>query len=154
MTLYDGLMARKDAIEDPLVKTYLDVIFDYNPVCDAFVASETLVEHTYRVVVHAQNIMNVQTIGKYPPSINRDVVLAGALVCSIGKLYARTIGITPTSYSMSIQAFIQAESILGCEIPEEIKDRINECILTPLVAPQSIEARIVHTANMIEEMIK
>ena len=65
------------------------------------------------------------------------------------------------SYGISVQAFIQAESILHKPIPEEIKDHINHCILAhhgqlaygSPITPRSIEAQIVHVADMADSTV-
>ena len=62
----------------------------------------------------------------------------------------------PMSYGLSVQAFMQAESVLKRAIPEELKDHINHCILAhhgqldygSPVKPQSVEAQIIHVADM------
>ncbi|MHA2063514.1 MAG: HD domain-containing protein [Candidatus Thorarchaeota archaeon] len=129
-----------------------------------------LVEHTYKVMLNAVAIMDSQAEAKDPPPVDRDIVIAGVLVHDLGKMYAYEIdsigarhtrsGLLlahlPMSYGVSIQAFIQAESALHRTIPEEIKDHINHCILAhhgvleygSPVKPQSIEAQIIHVADM------
>ncbi len=100
---------------------------------------------------------------------NKQEIRMAAMVHDLGKMYAYEIDSTgakhtrsglllahlPMSYGISIQAFIQAESVLHRTIPEETKDHINHCILAhhgvleygSPVKPQSIEAQIIHMAD-------
>jgi 3'-5' exoribonuclease len=180
-TFFNLLMDYKQQIKDVFIKTYLDVIFD-NPVMqEQFKAAPAsvsnrgayrggLVEHTYKVMHNADAIIDSQAAAKDPAKIDREIVIAGVLTHDLGKMYAYAIDSTgakhtrsglllahlPMSYGISIQAFIQAESVLRREIPEEIKDHINHCILAhhgvleygSPVKPQSIEAQIIHVADM------
>ena len=179
---YDRLMEYKDAVENPFIKAYLDTIFEDNIVVQKLFkiapASVTnrgaykggLVEHVYKVMINAMAMVESQGAANDPAPVDRDIVIAGVLTHDLGKMYAyevTTTGVGFTrsglllghlsiSYSLSIQAFIQAESAIHREIPEEIKDHINHCILShhgqleygSPVKPQSIEAQIVHVADM------
>ncbi len=131
-----------------------------------------LVEHTYKVMNNAQGIVNAQMAAKDPAKIDHDIVIAGVLTHDLGKMYAYRVSPTgvhhtrsglllahlPMSYGISIQAFIQAEGVLHRTIPEDIKDHINHCILAhhgvleygSPVKPQSVEAQIIHVADMAD----
>lgn len=181
---YDELMKFKDEVENPFIKAYLDTIFTDNvvvqklfKVAPASVSNRGaykggLVEHVYKVMLNAVAIVDAQNKANTPVPIDRDVVIAGVLAHDLGKMYAYSVDSTgvhhtrsglllahlPLSYSISIQAFIQAESAIHREIPEEIKDHINHCILAhhgqleygSPVKPQSVEAQIVHAADMAD----
>lgn len=132
-----------------------------------------LVDHVRKVMHNALSIMQSQLVGNKPPLINRDIVIAGVMMHDIGKAYAygvdeegcayttqsgHMLQHLPMSYGISIQAFIQAESKLGVSIPESLKNHINHCILAhhgvleygSPVKPMSIEAHIVHVADMAD----
>lgn len=180
---YAKLMAFKNAVDSQYIRAYLDVIFDNEEVKAQFItapASVTnrgayrggLVEHTWKVMLNAVAMMDSQGAARDAAPIDRDIVVAGVLTHDLGKMYAYKIdsagpGFTrsgrllehlPMSYGISVQAFIQAESLLRREIPEEIKDHINHCILAhhgrldygSPVRPQSLEAQIVHVADMAD----
>lgn len=180
---YQKLMQYKDQVSNVFLKTYLDVIFDSKVTAQLFQTAPAsvsnrgayrggLVEHTYKVMLNAEGVMNSQAVAKDPAPVDRDVVVAGVLTHDLGKMYAYTIDSTganhtrsglllahlPMSYGISIQAFIQAESVLRREIPEDLKDHINHCILAhhgvleygSPIKPQSIEAQIVHVADMAD----
>lgn len=178
---YQRLMEFKNSVTNPYIKTYLDVIFDNEEIKQRFItapASVTnrgayrggLVEHTYKVMLNALAIISSQQAARDSALINKEIVIAGVLTHDLGKMYAYQISFAgpeftrsgrllehlPMSYGISIQAFIQAESLLHRSIPEEIKDHINHCILAhhgqleygSPVRPQSLEAQIVHMADM------
>jgi len=180
---YRKLMEYKDKVKDVFIKTYLDVIFD-NPatqeqfkIAPASVSNRGayrggLVEHTYKVMLHAAGIVVAQEQAKDPAPIDFDIVIAGVLTHDLGKMYAYKVSSTgvhhtrsglllahlPMSYGMSVQAFMQAESVLRREIPEGLKDHINHCILAhhgvleygSPIKPQSVEAQIIHIADMAD----
>lgn len=134
-----------------------------------------LCQHIHKVMMNADAIINSQSIAKNSPKINRDIVIAGVLMHDIGKIFAYDVDVTgakttrsghilqhlPMSYGHSVQAFIHAESILKKPIPEEIKDHINHIILShhgmleygSPVRPASIEAQIVHVADMSDSTV-
>jgi 3'-5' exoribonuclease len=179
---YDKLMGYKDQVENPFIKAYLDTIFEDNivvqklfKIAPASISNRGayrggLVEHVYKVMLNAVAIVESQQLAHNPAPIDMDIVVAGVLTHDLGKMYAYEVTSTgvahtrsgsllnhlPLSYSISIQAFMQTESIIHREIPEEIKDHINHCILShhgqleygSPVKPQSIEAHIVHVADM------
>ena len=182
---YGMLMNALEEVKDVKIKTYLEVIFKHND--DLVARFKTapastsnrgaykggLVEHVLKVMANAMACMESQSnIAVNPAPINEDIVIAGVLTHDIGKAYAYEMTPTgaratrsgellqhlPMSYGMSVQAFIQAESILRKEIPEEIKDHINHCILAhhglleygSPVTPKSLEAQIVHIADMMD----
>lgn len=180
---YDRLMSFKDRVGNPYIRAYLDVIFNNEDTHRLFTSAPAsvtnrgayrggLVEHTYKVMVNALAIMSSQQEARDAPMIDEDIVVAGVLAHDLGKMYAYKIdaagpGFTrsgrlldhlPMSYGLSVQAFIQAESVLRKAIPEEIKDHINHCILAhhgqleygSPVRPQSLEAQIVHVADMAD----
>ena len=181
---YDELMKIKDEVEDPYIKAYLDTIFEENFVVKKLFTTAPasvsnrgayrggLVEHVYKVMKNALAIVASQSEANMPTPVNRDIVIAGVLAHDLGKMYAYSVDSTgvhhtrsglllahlPLSYSISVQAFIQAESALRREIPEETKDHINHCILAhhgqleygSPVKPQSLEAQIVHVADMAD----
>lgn len=132
-----------------------------------------LVDHVRKVMHNALSIMQSQLVATKPPEIDRDIVIAGVMMHDIGKAYAYAVDEEgnayttqsghllqhlPMSYGISIQAFIQAESKLGAAIPESLKNHINHCILAhhgvleygSPVKPMSIEAHIVHVADMAD----
>ena len=181
--LYAELMKSKNKVENIFIKTYLDVIFDNEKTADLFKTAPAsvsnrgayrggLVEHTYKVMLNAEGIMLAQLSAKDPAKIDHDIITAGVLCHDLGKMYAYGVDSTgvyhtrsglllahlPMSYGISIQAFIQAESVLRRGIPEELKDHINHCILAhhgvleygSPVKPQSIEAHIIHAADMAD----
>jgi len=185
-SFYDYLMGVKDEVMDPLIKAYLDVIFDNAETKRLFKIAPAsasnrgayrggLVEHVAKVMHNAEAIVESQKWAHSPAPLNKDIVIAGVLVHDLGKMYAYTVDITgakhtrsgrllqhlPISYSLSIQAFIQTESVLGKPIPEETKDHINHCILAhhgqlefgSPVKPQSLEAQIVHMADMADSTV-
>ena len=178
---YDLLMKEKKTVKNIYIKSYLDVIFDNSATQELFKTAPAsvsnrgayrggLVEHTYKVMWNALGIMASQAMAKDPAKIDRDIVIAGVLCHDLGKMYAYEVNPTgvhhtrsglllahlPMSYGISVQAFIQAESVLHREIPEAIKDHINHCILAhhgileygSPIKPQSIEAQIIHVADM------
>ena len=134
-----------------------------------------LVEHTYKVMLNAKGIMMAQGEAKDPVNIDRAIVIAGVLCHDLGKMYAYEVTPTgvnhtrsglllahlPMSYGLSVQAFIQAEGVLHRDIPEGIKDHINHCILAhhgvleygSPIKPQSVEAQIVHVADMADSSV-
>ena len=176
------LMSVKDKVKDSYIKAYLDVLFVHNPdlvkLYKTAPASTTnrgayrggLVEHVSKVMRNALAIIESQRTAKRPAPINDDIVIAGVLAHDLGKAYAYVVDETgakmtrsgqllehlPMSYGLSVQAFIQAESLLHKAIPEELKDHINHCILAhhgqldygSPVKPRSIEAQIIHVADM------
>lgn len=133
-----------------------------------------LVEHYAKVMRNALACMETQLLSKLQPSINRDIIIAGVIAHDLGKIFTYKIdslGVTttrcghliqhlPLSYSMSVQAWIAVESSIRQEVPEELKDHINHIILShhgkleygSPVVPKSIEAYIVHTADMMDSM--
>lgn len=180
---YSKLMEYKAQVENVFIKTYLDVIFDSVATKQLFITAPAsvsnrgayrggLVEHTYKVMLNAEGIMNSQAVAKDPAPVDRDIVIAGVLTHDLGKMYAYTVDSTgaqhtrsglllahlPMSYGISIQSFMHAEDVLRRPIPEEIKDHINHCILAhhgvleygSPVKPQSVEAQIIHVADMAD----
>ena len=180
---YNQLMEYKAEVSNVYIRTYLDTIFDNEEIKRQFMTAPAsvsnrgayrggLVEHTYKVMVNAIAIMSSQSLAKDPAPIDREIVIAGVLTHDLGKMYAYDIDSSgashtrsglllahlPMSYGLSVQSFIQAESVLRRAIPEEIKDHINHCILAhhgvleygSPVKPQSIEAQIVHVADMAD----
>ena len=178
---YGRLMDFKNRVGNPYIRAYLDVIFDNEETHRLFTAAPAsvtnrgayrggLVEHTYKVMVNAVAIMSSQLEARDAPVIDEEIVIAGVLTHDLGKMYAykidsagpsftrsgRLLDHLAMSYGLSVQAFIQAESVLRKAIPEEIKDHINHCILShhgqleygSPVRPQSVEAQIVHVADM------
>ena len=131
-----------------------------------------LVEHTFKVMLNAAGIMASQAQAKDPAPIDFDIIIAGVLCHDLGKMYSYSIDSTgpsftrsgmllehlPMSYGISVQSFIQAEGVLRRPIPEEIKDHIHHCILAhhgrldygSPVKPRSVEAQIVHIADMAD----
>jgi 3'-5' exoribonuclease len=131
-----------------------------------------LVEHTCKVMHNARAIVNSQREAKDPAPIDYDIVIAGVLAHDLGKMFSYKVSATgveftrsgkllehlPMSYGFSVQSFIQAESVLRKAIPEEIKDHINHCILAhhgrleygSPVKPRSVEAQIIHVADMAD----
>lgn len=180
---YKELMKFKDQVENKYIKTYLDVIFDNKQIKSLFMTAPAsvsnrgayrggLIEHVYKVMLNAEAIVRSQKFADQPAPIDIDVVIAGVLTHDLGKMYSYRVDATgasmtrsgrllnhlPLSYAISVQSFIQAESLLRKAIPEEIKDHINHCILAhhgqleygSPVKPQSIEAQIVHVADMAD----
>lgn len=181
--MYDALMEFKAQVKNVYIRTYLDVIFDNPDVKEQFTTAPAsvsnrgayrggLVEHTYKVMLNAMALIASQRMARDPAPIDDEIVIAGILTHDLGKMYAYAIDSTgpshtrsglllahlPMSYGISVQAFIQAESELRKEIPADIKDHINHCILAhhgvleygSPIKPQSIEAQIVHTADMAD----
>lgn len=134
-----------------------------------------LLEHIYKVLKNAISIASNLTIGKSCPKINMDIVIAGVLMHDLGKIYTygiddaglayakssnTLIGHLSLSYSISVMTWIALESNIGRAVPEEIKDHINHCILAhhgqlaygSPVKPHSLEAYIVHVADMADSM--
>ncbi len=131
-----------------------------------------LVEHTYKVMLNAVGIAKAQAAAKDPAPIDIDIVIAGVLTHDLGKMHAYKVSSTgveftrsgmllehlPMSYGISVQSFIHAESVLRKPVPEEIQDHINHCILAhhgrleygSPVRPRSVEAQIVHIADMAD----
>jgi len=180
---FASLMIFKNQVENIFIKTYLDVIFDDPATQELFKTAPASVsnrgayfgglsEHTLKVMLNAQGIIQAQLSAKDPVKIDRDIIIAGVLCHDLGKMYAYKVSPTgvhhtrsglllahlPMSYGLSVQAFIRAEGVLRREIPEAIKDHINHCILAhhgtlewgSPVKPQSVEARIVHVADMAD----
>jgi len=135
-----------------------------------------LVEHVSKVMMNAEAIIKSQSTGHIVAPVDLDLVIAGVLVHDVGKVFAYTIddnGMAqftrsghllehlPMSYGVSVQAFIHAESILHKQIPDELKDHINHIILShhgqlaygSPVTPKSLEAQIVHIADMADSTV-
>lgn len=177
------LMSFKDSVKNVFIRAFLDVIFDNPEVKKRFKhapASATnrgayrggLVEHVLKVMRNADFLLQSQATANNPAPINRDIVIAGVLCHDLGKMYSykvdhtgastttsgRLIGHLVQSYSITVQAFIQTESVIRQEIPEAIKDHINHCILShhgrlewgSPVTPISIEAQVVHQADVAD----
>lgn len=132
-----------------------------------------LVEHVAKVLINAQNLIKSQGTGHIKADINEDIVVAGVLMHDAGKTLAYEIdengmakftrkGILlehlSMSYAMSTVLAGKVEQIMHKPMPEEIKDHINHCILahhgqlaygSPVV-PKSLEAQIVHMADMAD----
>lgn len=181
---FNKLMEYKNEVTNPYLKAYLDVVFEHDAemidLLKTAPASTTnrgaykggLVEHVYKVMMNADFLIASQQEAVRPAPIDRDVVITSILMHDIGKVYAYKVDITgakttrsgrllqhlPMSYGISVQAFIQAESMIRKPIPEELKDHINHCILAhhgvleygSPVKPQSVEAHIVHMADMAD----
>lgn len=152
---YKILMDAKARVKNPLIKCYLDVIFDSPAIKELFIkapASATnrgayrggLVEHVAKVMMNADAIIKSQAANHILAKPDEDIIIAGVLMHDIGKMYAYSIdengGATttrsgtllehlPMSYGFSVQSFIHAEDVLRKPIPEDIKDHINHCIL-------------------------
>ena len=181
---YAILMQAKNKVSNIYIKTYLDVVFDDPKMKEAFMrapASVTnrgayrggLVEHVAKVLMNAQNIIKSQNAGHIKADIDEDIVVAGVLMHDAGKTLAYEIdengmakftrrGILlehlSMSYAMSTLVIQTAQQIMRKQIPEEITDHINHCILahhgqlaygSPVV-PKSLEAQIVHMADMAD----
>ena len=180
---YDSLMEHKNSVENIYLKAYLNVIFDNETTAESFQIAPAsvsnrgayrggLVEHTHKVMCNAIGIMNAQSTAKDPAKIDREMVIVGVLCHDLGKMYAYRVSATgvhhtrsglllahlPMSYGISVKAFAEAESVLRREIPEDIQDHVNHCILAhhgvleygSPIKPQSIEAQIIHVADMAD----
>jgi 3'-5' exoribonuclease len=135
-----------------------------------------LVEHVAKVLNNAYGILSSYQNGYIVANINKDIVTAGVLMHDVGKMTAYEIdengsakatrkGVLiehlPLSYGISTLAAEKAAAILHKPIPDEIMDHINHCILShhgqlafgSPVTPKSIEAQIVHTADMADSTI-
>ena len=135
-----------------------------------------LVEHVAKVLANAESIIASQSTGVNGAKVNVDIVIAGVLMHDIGKMLAYDIdenGMAkatrsgmllehlPMSYSISVEAFRRAEIVLHKQIPDETKDHINHCILAhhgqlaygSPVTPKSLEAQIVHIADMADSTV-
>jgi 3'-5' exoribonuclease len=180
------LMKRLNSVECKFIKTYLQTIFSVPELLEKYKmapASVTnrgaykggLVEHLYKVGLNADQIVSSQRQAVYTHPIKMDYIHAGVLIHDVGKALSYEIGQLgdaratrkgkllehlPLSFSLSIQAFIAAESVLGEKIPSEIQDHINHIILShhgaleygSPVKPKTIEAMIVHIADMADSM--
>lgn len=133
-----------------------------------------LVEHVAKVMLNAEAILESQARAHIRAKIDRDIVTAGVLMHDYGKMYAYEIdsngmakatrqGVLlehlPISYAMSTLLFDRLErEVLHKQVPQEIKDHIHHCILShhgklehgSPVMPKSIEAQIVHMADMAD----
>ncbi len=132
-----------------------------------------LVEHVAKVLLNAEYLIKTQSIGHINAKIDVDIVIAGILMHDFGKMFAYEIDTNgmakttrkgmllehlPMSYSLSNMAFYKTEIENHFRIPEEIKDHINHCILShhgkleygSPVTPRSVEAQIVHMADMAD----
>jgi len=181
---YAMLLAAKSKVVDKMVKTYLDVVFDDPKTKAEFIkapASVTnrgayeggLVEHVAKVLMNAEFLVQTQCQVHIMGSVNVDIVIVGALMHDLGKTIAYGIDENgnpfttrkgmllehlPMSYAMSTLAFAKAVEVLRKEVPEEVKDHINHCILAhhgqlaygSPVTPKSLEAQIVHMADMAD----
>ncbi len=133
-----------------------------------------LVEHVAKVLANAQNLIKSQGTGHIKAEIDEDIVVAGVLMHDAGKTLAYEIDENgmpkftrkgmllehlSMSYAISTVAAQSAQHVLRHNsIPEEIMDHINHCILahhgqlafgSPVV-PKSLEAHIVHMADMAD----
>lgn len=133
-----------------------------------------LVEHVAKVMLNVEAIMESQSRAHIRAKIDRDIVTAGVLMHDYGKMYAYEIDSNgtakvtrqgmllehlPMSYALSHSFFEHLEkNVIHKEVPPEIKDHIHHCILShhgklehgSPVMPKSIEAQIVHMADMAD----
>jgi 3'-5' exoribonuclease len=133
-----------------------------------------LVEHVAKVLMNAEFLIKTQSAGHIKADIDADIVIAGVLMHDYGKTSAYEIDANgmakvtrqgmllehlPMSYAWSTLLFDRVENqILHKEVPQEIKDHIHHCILShhgklehgSPVTPKSIEAQIVHMADMAD----
>lgn len=133
-----------------------------------------LVEHVAKVMLNAEMLIKSQSTGHIKADVDVDIVIAGVLMHDYGKMFAYDIDTNgmakttrkgmllehlPMSYAMSTLFFDRLEDrVLHKRVPEEIKDHIHHCILahhgkieygSPVI-PKSIEAQIVHMADMAD----
>jgi len=180
------LMEVADTVKNPYIKKYINIAMEtYGERIKQGAASASnrgaykggLVEHYAKVMRNALSCVQVQLESKYRPEdekIDRDVIIAAVLMHDIGKVHTYDVGQIevsttrcgrliehlPLSYAISTHTWIAVESELRREVPEELKDHINHCILAhhgqlefgSPVKPKSIEAYIVHVADMMDSM--
>lgn len=133
-----------------------------------------LVEHVAKVMMNAEFLIKTQSAGHIKAKIDYDIVVAGVIMHDHGKMYAYEIDANgmakvtrqgmllehlPISYAMSTLLFDRLEhEVLHKQVPQEIKDHIHHCILAhhgklehgSPVTPKSIEAQVVHMADMAD----
>jgi len=135
-----------------------------------------LVEHVAKVLINAQQLIASHRAGNLVANINEDIITAGVLMHDIGKMYAYVIDDNgsakttrqgmllehlPMSYAISSLAIEKTKALMHKDFPAEIADHINHCILahhgqlaygSPVI-PKSLEAQIVHVADMADSTI-
>jgi 3'-5' exoribonuclease len=134
-----------------------------------------LVEHIRRVMINAMNLCDCLELSKTKTTINRELVVVGVLMHDVGKVESYTVDSTgagtsrlghmiqhlPHSYSISERAFDKVEMVVGRKFDPEIRDHVNHIILAhhgvleygSPVKPMSIEAQLVHQADMADSVL-
>lgn len=136
-----------------------------------------LVEHVAKVMMNADMIMKSQRASHINAPFDEDIVIAGVLMHDYGKIAAYEIddngmakttreGVLlehlPMSYAIASRSFAKLEEhVLHKMVPTDIKTHIFHCILShhgklehgSPVQPKSIEAQIVHTADLSDSTV-
>ena len=173
-TMWEKFNRVIDSVENPHIKQLLKNIFSDPDIAERFKYSPAaekvhhdfiggLLEHTLEVLRYAL------TIAKDYPQADKDIVIAGAMLHDIGKIYE--LGIEKASVIRTKVGYLIGHITLGVELilkympddfPEELKVAILHIVLShhteleygAVVKPATIEAAIVAMADVSSSTVR